>query len=338
LLVLVALVSAGALVAYAMSPTPRHVGLPAKPPDDDLEMLAGLLEASTPREPARDLLAVGPAELYLARASDDRVVALPKDGGAARTLARLEAPAQGMALAGGSLWLTTSRNAGAQPRGAVFRVPLSGGPPSVVAEGLAQPRAIGSDGRWLFVVDVDASGEGLLHTSTIERLPARANGGIEAIVLGRCEGEVTEIALDDANVYWTDRLDGTIVVAPKAGGEPRTLARERGLPEQLAIDDVSLYWVEKRSESLWTMPKAGGEPRRIAQDFAGFSDVVVDARRVWWKSEAAIAGAFRVLTVPKTGGEPAPASEGVDTIDALASDGARLYWARGGEAEPVRGP
>jgi hypothetical protein len=340
------LVGAGALVAWWMRPAPPRIALPAKPPDDDLEMLAALIDAGEPHEPAHDLLVAGATDLYLARASDNTIVGVPKGGGRPRTIARLEGPVWGMALADGALWVSTTRAGASQPspdggrapaadahaHGAVEKIPLAGGAPTVVADGLARPRAVASDGRWLFVVDVDASEPGLLHRSTIVRLPAA--GGPRAIV-ARCEGEVGGVVLDDANAYWADRFDGTIVAAPKAGGDPRSLATERGLPEQLVALGGDLYWVEKRSETLWSMPKAGGAPRSIAQDFAGFTNVVVDARGVWWSSEAAVAGRFRVLMAPLIGGDPSPASEAVDAIDALASDGIHLYWARGGEASRV---
>jgi hypothetical protein len=332
LALLVALVGTGALVAWWMRPRPPRVALPATPPDDDLEMLAAIFDAGAPHEPSHDLLVAGAGELYLARSSDDTIVAVPRSGGPPRTIARLEGPIWGMALADGALWLTTTRLTDTHARGAVERIPVAGGAPTVVAEGLARPRAIASDGRWVFVVDVDASEPGLLHRSAIVRLPA---AGGPPVIVGRCEGEVTGVLLDDANVYWANRFDGTIVAAPKAGGDPRSLATERGLPEQLVESGGDLYWVERRSETVWSMPKAGGGPRTIVQDFAGFANLVVDARAIWWTSEAAVAGRFRVLTAPAAGGDATPASEAVDGIDALASDGTHLYWARGGEVSRV---
>lgn len=83
------------------------------------------------------------------------------------------------------------------------------------------------------------------------------------------------------------------------------------------------------------MPKAGGAPRRLAQDFAGFANLVVDGRGVFWTNEAAVDGAFRVLTLGQTGEEEA-VSRAVEGVDALGSDGERIYWARDGVVEEVR--
>jgi hypothetical protein len=304
--------------------------------NDDLDWLGPVLDAGTASAAAHDLLVAGANEVYLSLADDHAIAAAPKSGGPTRTAARIDGPIWDMALANGSLWMTTTTTVDAGNSGAVLKLPLAGGVPVAVAGGLGRPRAIACDGQWVFVVDVDAIRPGLLRRSTIVRLPA--SGGPDAgpiAILGRSEGEVDSVAIDDAHVYWADRLEGSILVVPKSGGEPRVLASERGLPGQVVVDGDALFWVEKRSESLWTMPKSGGTPSRIAQDFAGFAHLVVDARGVWWVNEAAVDGAYRVLTIPRSGGDPVPATDTVDAIDALASDGSRLFWARGGEVSAI---
>jgi hypothetical protein len=300
-----------------------HAPLPATSPTDDLELVAGLLDGAT-TEPPHDLLVAGRDERYLARAGDRTLVAFGADGGAPRTLATLDAPAQGMALASDALWVTAGH--------AVEKVPLTGGTPVVLASGFARPRAVAADGRSVFVVDVEAGGGGLTHASSILRVPA---AGGDRAPLGRSEGEVTNVALDDDTVYWADRLEGSIVAVPKRGGSPRLLASDRGLPGAIAVDADTLFWIEKRSESLWAIPKAGGPPRQLTQDFAGFANVIVTATGVAWTNEAAVDGSFRVLAVAKTGGDVTAVSQPVDSIDALATDGAHLFWARAGAVSGV---
>jgi hypothetical protein len=323
--VLLGVLVAAGLGAWWLFAEDRRPALPAMAPHDDLDLVTALLDGAT-AEPPRDVLLAGADELYLARGSDTKVAAVAKKGGATRTLAVLDGPAHGMALAGGALWVTT--------RHAIEKVPIAGGEPQVVAGGLARPRAVASDGTWVFVVDVDPDRKGMTHASAVARLPA---AGGEPTVLGRSDGEITDLAVDDANVYWADRLEGNLVAVPKTGGAPRVLAGDRGLPGSLVVAGDALTWVEKRSESLWTMPKAGGPPRQLAQDFAGFANLVADARGVFWTNEAAVDGAFRVLTVGKTG-EEEPVSAAVDGVDALASDGERVYWERNGVPSLVQRP
>jgi len=230
-----------------------------------------------------------------------------------------------MALAGDALWVTTTH--------AVEKLPIAAREAQRVADGLAGPRAIASDGTWVFVVDVNGSRQGMTHGSAVVRIAA---AGGELTVLGKSDGEIANLAIDDASVYWADRLDGSLVVVPKTGGAPHVLATDRGLPGFVAVQGDALVWVEKRGDSLWTMPKKGGPPRRLAQDFAGFANVVVDARGVFWTNEEAVDGRFRVLTVGKTG-EVETVSAAVDGVDALASDGERLLWDRNGVISVVEG-
>jgi hypothetical protein len=298
--------------------------------EDDLEMLARIVDGSAIPAQPHDRLALGAASAYVLLAAPGVIETVPPGGGQpsagpqARSLARVPAPAWDMVLGGDSLWVTGG--------GGVTRVALDGSATSLVASGLARPRAIASDGRWVFVVDVDAAPAGMLRASRVLRI---ATSGGAPTVLGTYQGEVTNVALDGTNAYWGDRLEGTILAAPESGGEPRALAHDRGLPEQVLVDATSVYWVEKRGESLWKMPKSGGAPVQLAQDFAGFAHAVVHGASIAWVNESAVDGGFRVLSVPVGGGEVRTVSDTVDAVDALASDGAHLYWLRGGAVEEV---
>jgi hypothetical protein len=303
----------------------KRAPLPASAPHDDLDLVTALLDGAA-AEPPRDVLLAGVDEVYLVRASEGTVVAVAKKGGAARTLASLREPAHGMALAGGALWVTTAH--------AVEKIPVTAGEAQRAGGGLARARAVACDGTWVFVVDGNATRQGMTRGSAVVRIPA---AGGEPTVVGKSEGEIANVAVDDASVYWADRLDGSLVSVPKTGGAPRVLATDRGLPGFVAVQGDALIWVEQRSESLWTMPKVGGPPRRLAQDFAGFANVVVDARGVFWTNEAAVEGLFHVLTVGKTG-DVETVSAAVDGVDALASDGERLWWDRGGTVTVVERP
>jgi hypothetical protein len=310
---------------------------------DELELVAALFDAAPEPEGARDVLVAGAIDLYFARAAEHDIVAHPKSGAEERTLATLEQPAYDMTVAAGALWLTTratssprAKDGGAAAEsGVVERVALSGGKPTVIATGLSAPRAIASDGEWVFVVDTDASEAGLLPKSSILRIPA---GGGPATVMARSDGEIDAIAMAGPLIYWSDRLDGSILSVAKTGGSPKVLAAERGLPEKLRAYGGALYWIERRSESLWTMPDSGGTPRQLTQDLAGFAHMVVDGRGVWWTNEAAVDGAFRVLVAPGPTGQELEASGAVTSVDALATDGLELYWDREGVVSRIDAP
>ncbi len=290
--------------------------------DDDLELLARGLDAGPP--PAPEHLAVDADGLYVARGNEGLVEARPRSGGAARTLAKVGAPVGGLAAASGAVWIAAGR--------AVHRVPVASGPDVHVTDGLSRAGALAVDATSVFVVDVDPGGGGLVPRSSLVRVPA--SGGTP-VVLARAQGEIPGVVLDESSAYFCDPLEGSVVAVPKAGGAPRVLATDRGLPGELVMVGDALVWVERRSESLFAVPKAGGTPRAITQDFAGFAHLVARGRAVAWVDEAAVDGAFRVLSVGLDGGEVAAQSPAVDGVDALASDGARLFWLRGDEASEV---
>jgi hypothetical protein len=292
--------------------------------EDDLEMLARIVDGSAIPALPHDRLVLGSTAAYVLLAAPGVIESVPPAGAEVGVLARVPAPASDMALGGDSLWVTGG--------GGVTRVPLDGSATSVVAAGLARPHAIASDGRWVFVVDVDMAPTGMLRASRVVKI---ATSGGAPTVIGSYQGEVTDVALDGTSAYWADRLEGAILTVPESGGEPRALVHDRGLPEQVLVDGKSVYWVEKRSESLWKMPKAGGAPVQLAQDFAGFAHAMVHGESIAWVNEAAVDGGFRVLSVPVAGGEVRTVSTTVDAIDALASDGAHLYWLRGGAVSEV---
>jgi hypothetical protein len=292
--------------------------------EDDLEMLARIVDGSAMAAVPHDRLVLGASSAYVLLAAPGVIESVPPAGAEVGVLGRVPAPASDMALGGDSLWVTGG--------GGVTRVPLDGAPTSLVAAGLSRAHAIASDGRWVFVVDVDATPTGMLRASRVLKI---ATSGGAPTVIGSHQGEVTDVALDGTSAYWADRLEGSILAVPESGGEPQALAHDRGLPEQVLVDAKSVYWVEKRSESLWKMPKAGGAPVQLAQDFAGFAHAVVHGESIAWVNEAAVDGGFRVLSVPVAGGQVRTVSDTVDAIDALASDGAHLYWLRGGAVSEV---
>jgi hypothetical protein len=303
--------------------------VPTTTPTDDLDLVALLHDGGAANEAPVNLVAARAGIIYVARADDRTIVATPAPSGAPTTLMHLPEPAWGLALDDASAWVTSTRNGG----GVLERLALAGqAQPAVVASGFTRPRAVTSDGTNVFLVDAGAHGSGLLSKSTIVRIPV---AGGDSVKIATVEGVVSGVALDAANVYWADSLEGAVLAAPKTGGMPHALLHDRGLPRDVVIDGDALVWVEQRSESLWTVPASGGVPRQIVQDFGGFTHLVASARGVWWTNETAVDGSYRVFLMAHGAAEPVPVTPAVDAIEGLASDGARVYWLHGGHAEPV---
>jgi hypothetical protein len=326
------LVALGALVAvgflgvklWNVATSPSRA--PEVPPDDDLDMFALLVDAAAPAEPER--LAVASGRIVIAHGPAGEVGVLAAASAPTMPLGKVGAPVAGLAIAGDAAWVTSGRT--------VRKLPLDGGPPSIVADKLGRARAVAADGTSVVFVDLDTTTPGLLPASRVVRLTV---GHSETTVLGTYKGEIIGVALDHGTAYWADRLDGSILAAGADATTPTVLAADRGLPGTVVVVGDTIVWDEKRTEALWAMPRGGGKPRQLLQDFAGFAHLVAHGTRVAWVNEAAVEGQFRVLEsdVGQDGGgdEVIPVSPPVDSIDALACDGSRLYWVRDGVASLV---
>jgi len=72
-------------------------------------------------------------------------------------------------------------------------------------------------------------------------------------VLAPMQSYPNGIAVDGANVYWTNRGDGTVLSLPKtavAGDAPVTLASGQLAPGAIAADATDIYWVNEGSSSV----------------------------------------------------------------------------------------
>ena len=52
------------------------------------------------------------------------------------------------------------------------------------------------------------------------------------------------MALDDANVFITDRPEGSVLRVPKAGGDPVVIAAKQDRPNGITQDAKYLYWTD----------------------------------------------------------------------------------------------
>jgi hypothetical protein len=115
---------------------------------------------------------------------------------------------------------------------AVWSAPLGGGDATPLAEGIVEPTEIEVDGDAAYVTALEAT----------FRIPL-AGGAPEVLVWGAGRG----LAMDATHIY-VGAADGRVLGVPKTGGPALALSRTALYPSDIAVDGEHVYWVE-RSES-----------------------------------------------------------------------------------------
>jgi hypothetical protein len=63
------------------------------------------------------------------------------------------------------------------------------------------------------------------------------------------------MAIDAANLYWTEEITGTVKTAPLAGGSPTTLATGQSLPSGVAVNPTAVFWVDAMDGTIMKVAK-----------------------------------------------------------------------------------
>jgi len=176
-----------------------------------------------------------------------------------------------------------------------------------------------------------------------------SDGGGSVVTLASGLEGPNLLAVDDANVYWTNVAVGSAMQsleqAPKSGGAPITLAS--GLESMsIAVDSTSVYWTNcnpvRNSDgsvinngSVMKVPIGGGSLTTLFSDLSCPGNIAVDTTNVYWtelldgsSSYGSPPPSCQIMKVSLDGGDPivlvtGPCGQG------LAVDGTNVYWADG---------
>jgi len=186
-------------------------------------------------------------------------------------------------LAGDDIYLATPDRGGQ-----ILVLPRSGGPPSILAEGLGSglgntPFFAFSGGNLFFTrstFDVECDGR-------VSFVPL-SGGPVTTVAERICL--VGDIEADDRGVYWGDweraASRGRVLgLAPPFAGPPAVLATTDTRPLMLALDDSHVYCATASAErpgSILEIPRSGGPQRVLAAGQLFPSSIAVDATHVYW--------------------------------------------------------
>lgn len=259
--------------------------------------------------------------VYVAARGDNTILALSKEGGATRVLAKVD-PSDGTVddvhVAGGAVTWLVRRPPGGQARRAAADADAGPSslafpvPPELVA--LAHRRvfyAFGAPGP-----DDVATRSALLRCETI----------CQAIVDPKSLPDgprPSTMAVTDTAIVWLEKKTLLHFTLPNGPLLKLLEFPAEGIARDVVADDVRAYWVENdskiRSQEFAT-PRVGtrdvvGEQRRIGR-------LALDAGNVFWTDT----GSGVVASTPKTGGDIRLLATEQPSPFALAIDESGVYW------------
>jgi hypothetical protein len=213
--------------------------------------------------------------------------------------------------------------------GKVSSCPVTGcsaGGPTVIAQGLTNPRGIAVDAQNVY-----------FGTATYSAV----NGAIWSCPLAGCNGSPHQlapasipfgVAVDSAYVYWVDFDLGEVHRVAKTGGGGDVVLYDAGAgvasqPEQCVVDALNVYFTDSFGD-LFRVPVAGGVPAMMAGGSQGGGwPVVIDT------ANAYLGGPGQIVRMPKSATDGGlPIATGIPDPNGLAIDLATgtVYWSNWG--------
>jgi hypothetical protein len=188
----------------------------------------GTKQAAQPADSGAVALAIDDANVYWT--SPTSVAWIPKGGGSLGLLATQQSSPAGITAGGGFVYWANQGMVGS-----IARAAAPPAPPAVetLAQDPSGPLRIAVDARYVYWTNARSQ---LLFHANASTTPASGT-----VLASGANG----VAADGQNVYWTDSKDGIVWRAPAGGGQAVILAGNQDTPTQIAVDDAWVYWINR---------------------------------------------------------------------------------------------
>jgi sugar lactone lactonase YvrE len=123
---------------------------------------------------------------------------------------------------------------------------------------------------------------------TIWKAPLHVGLDVPATAVATLQNGLGRIVLDSSSIYWTATSDGTVMKASLDGGTPTTLAVAQSFPTGIAVDGANVYWTNYQGAGSCTLgavmrvPIGGGQPTVLAANQLFPDGIAVDGASVYW--------------------------------------------------------
>lgn len=265
---------------------------------------------------SNDLIAANATNLYWV--SDGAVVTLPKAGGTVTTVVQKLGTSgpNTLAVDDTNLYFTF----GTSPQFSnVTRVVLPMGNPTTLFPSAAA-RALALDNANIYW-DARSGSGGLVSRGA-------KTGGVPATLGVGFDIDVSSLATDGVNVYFTNVTPGTVSKVASDGSSPRmVLATKQNAPTAVAVDATDVYWSvpfdPNGMAGIRSCAITGCAVPTMFAPASAVKSIVVDATNVYYFNHT---GDTTLVAAPKDGTMPVVLASGQGVADWLAMDATSLYW------------
>ena len=203
-----------------------------------------------------------------------------------------------------------------------------GGTPIVLASGDVGAWSIAVDGTSVYWTNPDRH--------TVMKVPVA--GGTAASIAPASAASAGlspwDVATDLGGVYWSYyNAPGAVMVAPRAGGMPVTVAAQQTGPRSIAVGGGKVYWINlwilgADSGAVLASPTGGGGATTLASAQDDPNDIAIDGTNIYWTN---LGGT--VLRMPVGGGPPVMLASGQNGPQHIVVDATNVYWTNIGTIE-----
>jgi hypothetical protein len=167
------------------------------------------------------------------------------------------------------------------------------------------------------------AGSGTVGTEGVATVQVRCDSN-GTVTLATQQG-ADYLAVDSANVYWTNYNDGSVMRAPVGGGTATTLASGQKFTLAITVDATRVFWTNTGNPtgSVAEALIDGSQTTTLASGQGGPSSLAVDATSLYWTNQ----GGGTLVKTPKGGGGTATTlATGQGLPYGVVVDGASVYW------------
>jgi hypothetical protein len=278
-------------------------------PDDDSP--AGEVEWASPVAVADSLDApVGLAQRHtelIWGASNGRVEKIGKDGSGRSALADAPGHVVDLAVADFDLYWLDGEG------GRIWTAPIDAGEPRLLSITATPPLALAVDATTLYWLEQG-------------RIMAMSRYGTTPTSLALLPYDAADLAIDEANLYWSSPGSGTIDTMPIYGGMPMPVATGQTEPGSLAVDEQQLYWATDSAVMALDLTEPDAEPFVVVGGIGRPAWLYLAGGYVYWSSQ--VDGT--VARAPKLGGAAQVVASGQEEPGAVVVDSQAVFWVRAG--------